>query len=209
MLEGSDGDLCVFVDERESLSLVEESELVDSIDVGHLDDLPVTLPPPLRWSSPRPAGRRRRSNSCARRGPASRTPPACRPSTSPPRRNAHSELAPLLAVPLLHQHRVVERVLHAVDHVVPRDLRLPVATGEEPRERLLRGGQVGLLHLLHQQLVLSPHAIRVHLEVLHVPHAQVPRELEAPCVRSLPRSYTATARRRSAGSLASAGRTRC
>lgn len=125
MLEGSDGDLCVFVDERESLSLVEESELVDSIDVGYLDDLPVTLPPPLRWSSPRPAGRRRRSNSCARRVQhhelhlhVVRLP---LPRAETPTRN----LRHCSAVPLLHQHRVVERVLHAVDHVVPRDLRAP------------------------------------------------------------------------------------
>ena len=127
MLEGSDRDLRVLVDQRESLSLVEESELVDSVHVRHLDDLFRIPSSFLRWSSPHRAGRRRRSNSCARRGPASQTPPAYRPSTSLPLRNAHLELAPLLAIPLLHIHRVVERVLHAVDHVVPRDLRLAVA----------------------------------------------------------------------------------
>ena len=51
MLERPNAHLRVLIDERDSLSLVEQSELVHAVHVGHVNDLLVTGPPGVPWSS--------------------------------------------------------------------------------------------------------------------------------------------------------------
>lgn len=41
MLERADGNLVYLVDERQSMTLVEKTEFVNSIHIGDLDNLPV------------------------------------------------------------------------------------------------------------------------------------------------------------------------
>ena len=132
MLERPDAHLRILVNERDSLSLVEESELVHSVHIGYMNDLHrdslsstyrriVSIVVLLHIGEIL-------SNIRVEHDKLELQIVGLRVTSFP---FAHFVRLPLAPVPLLHVHRVPQLVLHAVHHVVARHLRPAIARSEE------------------------------------------------------------------------------
>lgn len=129
VLEGTNIHLCVLVDQGDALTLVEQTELVDTVHVRSANDLPI-IPSPLHY---------RRVIPVVAGGVVGKSLPhvwvqhheldlyIVRLRVKPPS-HPNSVRLPLLSVELLDVDGVVQFVLNAVHHVVASDLRLRITT---------------------------------------------------------------------------------